>query len=146
MTKKNLTPLDIVSAYATVPGREVVSLLLGEAMRSAGWTGGRMEERRKVLELKLIRKNKRRSVRDNVEKRLEISRKWWGDDEWETWSSDSSEDEDEDEDDSLYVRTPSSSKSSSVSLTDTCSSRPLHRIIPPCSYSHHPTSPTSSSL
>ncbi|EIM92597.1 uncharacterized protein STEHIDRAFT_151915 [Stereum hirsutum FP-91666 SS1] len=104
VTKKNLTPLDIVSAYATVPGREVVSLLLGEAMRSAGWTGGRMEERRKVLEMKLIRKSKQRSVRDNVEKRLEISRKWWGDDEWETWSSDSSEDEDEnDEDDSLYT-------------------------------------------
>lgn len=62
-----------------------------------------MEERRKVLELKLIRKGKQRSVRDNVEKKLAISGKWWGDDEWETWSSDESEDEDEDEDEDLYV-------------------------------------------
>ena len=48
-TRRHLTALDIVTAHSILPGREDVRLLLEEAMREQGWTGGRMEERRKVL-------------------------------------------------------------------------------------------------
>ena len=49
VTRRQLTALDIVTAHSTVPGREDVALLLEEAMREAGWKGGRMEEQRRVL-------------------------------------------------------------------------------------------------
>ncbi|THH11747.1 hypothetical protein EW146_g7944 [Bondarzewia mesenterica] len=104
VTHHRLTPLDIVTAHSTMPGREDVALLLSEAMRGEGWTGGRMEERRKALDKKIIRKTNQRNMRDIVQRRLGISSRWWGDNEWDSWSSDSSDDEDEDdEDDALYT-------------------------------------------
>ena len=79
ITRRQLTALDIVTAHSTVPGREDVALLLEEAMREAGWTGGRMEERRRTLEKRMRRIGKRRDVQVDIEKILGISPKWWGD-------------------------------------------------------------------
>ena len=104
LTQRQLTPLDVVTAHSTMPGREDVALLLAEAMRGEGWTGGRMEERRRSLEKKTLRDANQRHVRDVVQTRLGISPRWWGEQEWDASSSTSSDDEDEnDGDESLYV-------------------------------------------
>ena len=79
VTRRQLTALDIVTAHSTVPGREDVALLLEEAMREAGWKGGRMEEQRRILEKRTRRLGKRRHVQEDVEKVLGISPRWWGD-------------------------------------------------------------------
>jgi len=50
LTKRNLTPLDLVTAHSTVPGREDVAFLLEEAMKSEGWEGSRMNRRRRLVE------------------------------------------------------------------------------------------------
>ncbi|KAG5722125.1 hypothetical protein E4T56_gene3764, partial [Termitomyces sp. T112] len=42
VTRRGLTPLDVVTAHSTLPGRGDVALLLEESMRSEGWIGGRM--------------------------------------------------------------------------------------------------------
>ncbi|KAI0053337.1 hypothetical protein FA95DRAFT_1579463 [Auriscalpium vulgare] len=106
VTERQLTPLDIVTAHSTIPGRQDVALLLGEAMRSEGWTGSRMEDRRKLMEKRMIRQGKRQSIRDEVGQALGISPKWWGDNDWETGSSGSSDDEDDIEDERLYTPLP----------------------------------------
>lgn len=85
-----------------MPGRETVALLLEEAMRGEGWTGGRMEEQRRLLELRMRRRGKRKDVRDDVGRVLEVNSKWWGDEDSEYASSESSDDGDELEDD-IYV-------------------------------------------
>ncbi|KAI0033413.1 DIL domain-containing protein [Vararia minispora EC-137] len=105
LTRRNLTPLDIVTAHTTLPGREDVALLLGEAMRSEGWTGSRMEERRKLVERRIARRAKQRSVRDDISRQLEISPRWWGDEGWDDASDDESDD-DEPEDDKVYTPPP----------------------------------------
>ncbi|KAI0274770.1 DIL domain-containing protein [Gloeopeniophorella convolvens] len=92
-THRGLTPLDIVTAHSTVPGRQDVALLLGEAMRGEGWTGGRMEEQRRKLERQMARKRRRERVRDDVGKVLSIAPQWWGDEEWETIASESDDGE-----------------------------------------------------
>ncbi|KAI0639675.1 DIL domain-containing protein [Trametes polyzona] len=80
LTRRRLTPLDIVTAHSTVPGREDVAFLLEEAMREGGWKGGRMEEQRRSLEKRMRRLGKRRHVQQEIEKSLGIHPKWWGDD------------------------------------------------------------------
>jgi hypothetical protein len=77
-----------------MPGRQDVALLLGEAMRGEGWTGGRMEEQRRQLERKAARMRRRERVREDVGKLLSIAPQWWGDDEWQAITS---ADEDESE-------------------------------------------------
>ena len=76
-----------------MPGRQDVALLLGEAMRGEGWTGGRMEEQRRQLERKAARMRRREHVREDVGKVLPIAPQWWGDDEWQAIASGSDEDE-----------------------------------------------------
>ncbi|TFY83995.1 hypothetical protein EWM64_g5 [Hericium alpestre] len=107
LTRRKLMPLDIVTAHSTMPGREDVALLIGEAMRGEGWTGGRMEDRRKSLEKRMIKKGKQNKMRDDVGQRLGISPRWWGDSEWDAISPEVSDDEDEDdEDEQLYTPPP----------------------------------------
>lgn len=103
-TIRGLTPLDIVTAHSTMPGRQDVALLLGEAMRGEGWTGGRMEEQRRQLERSAARQRRRERVREDVGKVLSIAPQWWGDDEWQAIASESDEDESEGEE---TVLTPS---------------------------------------
>lgn len=103
VTRRNLTPLDIITAHTLMPGREDVALLLEEAMRGDGWMGGRMEEKRKVLEERLKAKGKREHVRESVAKALQVDQRWWGTDDSDD-SADSDLDEEEDVQDSIFVR------------------------------------------
>lgn len=79
LTRRNLAALDIVTASTTLPGREDVALLLEEAMREHGWTGGRMEERRRSTEKRLLRIGKQKDIQDDLNKSLSIDPRWWGD-------------------------------------------------------------------
>ncbi|KAF8632573.1 hypothetical protein AX15_001783 [Amanita polypyramis BW_CC] len=108
MTHRNLTPLDIVTAHSVIPGRDDVAFLLEEAMRGEGWTGSRVEQKRRLVEAQMKRRGRRRTTRESIGKVLDIDVRWWGHDP-EFMSSDSSdsEDEDEDEDDSgLFTPIP----------------------------------------
>ena len=102
-----LTALDIVTAHSTLPGKDDVALLLEEAMRGQGWTGGRLEQKRRLFDQRLKRKGKRKAIREDIGKVLEISSDWWGKG-LDSEESDSDDDEDNDEDDTdlderLYV-------------------------------------------
>ena len=105
-TRKGLTPLDIVTAHSTMPGRQDVALLLGEAMRGEGWTGGRMEEQRRQLERRAERMRRRERVRENLGRVLPIAPQWWGDDEWQTIVSESDENGSEGEETLLVSDAP----------------------------------------
>ncbi|KAI0778452.1 DIL domain-containing protein [Trametes elegans] len=96
LTRRRLTPLDIVTAHSTVPGREDVAFLLEEAMREAGWKGGRMEEQRRSFEKRMRRLGRRRNVQEEIAKALGISPKWWGEAEDSVFSVDSDDEADED--------------------------------------------------
>ena len=96
VTRRQLTALDIVTARSIVPGREDVALLLEEAMRERGWTGGRMENRRRILENRALRIRKRKEVQESIGKILGISARWWGDNDSEFMFNDTEDDEDED--------------------------------------------------
>ncbi|KAI0660350.1 DIL domain-containing protein [Cubamyces menziesii] len=103
LTRRRLTPLDIVTAHSTLPGREDVAFLLEEAMREAGWKGGRMEEQRRSLEKRMRRLGKRRQIQAEIEKALGIEPKWWGDDD-ANFSLDS--EEESEDDDSIQTPPP----------------------------------------
>ncbi|EMD41976.1 hypothetical protein CERSUDRAFT_102361 [Gelatoporia subvermispora B] len=105
LTRRQLTALDIVTAHSTVPGREDVALLLEEAMRENGWKGGRMEERRRSLEQRMRRINKRKQIQNGIQNILSIGPKWWGEDESEIFVE-SSEDEDEEDVNNISLTPP----------------------------------------
>jgi hypothetical protein len=90
-----------------MPGREDVALLLEEAMRGDGWTGGRVEQKRKVLDERMKQKGKQKSVRDNVAKTLSVDQRWWGDNDSDS-SSDSDLEEEDDNSENVYVSTTNS--------------------------------------
>jgi hypothetical protein len=102
LTRRKLTALDIVSAHSVVPGREDIALLLEEAMRSEGWSGGRMEERRREIDHRAKRKGKQQSARESVTRVLKLDQKWWGS--YESEDSDDSElDEEPGDNEDIYV-------------------------------------------
>lgn len=69
-------------------------------MRTEGWAGGRMEERRKALEECTARSQKRKAVREGVNQMLCLDPSWWG----ESESDFDSDAVDEDEiDEAIYV-------------------------------------------
>ena len=105
VTRRSLTPLDIVTAHSVIPGRDDVALLLEEAMRGEGWTGGKMEQKRRLLEARSRRRGKRIATRENISKILELDQRWWGTDPELTSSESDSEDED-DVDGDLFVSFP----------------------------------------
>ncbi|KAK0464906.1 DIL domain-containing protein [Desarmillaria tabescens] len=103
VTRRNLTPLDIVTAHSVIPGRDDVALLLEEAMRGEGWTGGRMEENRHLFDERAKRKGKQKHVQEHVGRVLGVHSKWWARDS-DGSSSDSDDDGDEDlEDETLFT-------------------------------------------
>lgn len=103
VTRRNLTPLDVVTAHSILPGRDDVALLLEEAMRGEGWTGGRMEQKRRLAEQRTKRKGRQKEARDDIGKTLGVSSAWWGP-ESDPQSSDSeSDDEDDADDERIYV-------------------------------------------
>lgn len=97
LTRRQLTAWDIVTARSTLPGREDIALILEEAMRERGWTGGRMENRRRILEKRARRIAKRKELQDKVGKILGIGPRWWGDIDTEFMFNDASEDEDDED-------------------------------------------------
>ncbi|KAK0208095.1 DIL domain-containing protein [Desarmillaria ectypa] len=103
VTRRSLTPLDIVTAHSVIPGRDGVALLLEEAMRGEGWTGGRMEEKRHLFDERAKRKGKQKHVQEDVGRVLGVHSKWWACDSDDS-SSDSDDDGDEDiEDETLFT-------------------------------------------
>lgn len=128
-TRRQLTALDIVTASTTLPGREDVALLLEEAMREQGWTGGRMEESRRSAEKRLHRLGKRKDMQSDVGRILGIDPRWWGD-------VDSSDLSDNEEDEGLGDATllVSDNERQLAQFEQTSPFRVLHQIIPRCSY------------
>jgi hypothetical protein len=100
VTRRNLTPLDIVTAHSTIPGREDVALLLEEAMRGEGWSSGKKEARRRLVDDRIKRKGKQRDIRDGVARALGVNPRWWGDVDSDVSSSGS---ELEDKGEAVYV-------------------------------------------
>lgn len=141
LTRRGLTPLDIVTAHSTVPGREDVAFLLEEAMREAGWKGGRMEDQRRSLEKRMRRLGKRRYVQEEVEKLLGISPKWWGDE--DTFFSLESDEEGDDDALSDSVLVSRSGNASRRILRASCRRR--RQISRRCSSSRRCPCQTSSS-
>ncbi|KAJ7783698.1 DIL domain-containing protein [Mycena maculata] len=103
VTRRNLTPLDIVTAHSIMPGRDDVALLLEEAMRGEGWTGGKMEQKRRLFDERRRRREKQRSIRDTIGQTLGVNPKWWGD---VDYSSSDSESGDEEADEDVYTPPP----------------------------------------
>jgi hypothetical protein len=62
-------------------------------MREQGWTGGKMEERRRVFEEKARRKGKQTRLRENVQRVLGFNHRWWGDEDDAASSSSDIEDD-----------------------------------------------------
>ncbi|KAF9040523.1 DIL domain-containing protein [Panaeolus papilionaceus] len=102
LTERKLTPLDIITARSLLPGREDVALLLEESMRSQGWAGGRMEERRRAFEQRKKKRDVNNQLRDTVSKVLNVGQDWWGK-EPEFSDSDSDSEEEDSIDDSIYT-------------------------------------------
>ncbi|KAK0245580.1 DIL domain-containing protein [Armillaria nabsnona] len=105
VTRRNLTPLDIITAHSIMPGREDVALLLEEAMRGEGWTGGRMEKNRHLFDERAKCKGKQKHVQEDVGRVLGVHSKWWARDSDDS-SSDSDDDGDEDIDDETLFTPP----------------------------------------
>lgn len=101
VTRRHLTPLDIVTAHTVLPGREDIALLLEESMRGEGWTGGRMEQRRRALDEQLKRRNRQRVLYDSISKALEVPAQWWGEQDAETSTTLSDSEDDELDEDSF---------------------------------------------
>ena len=71
-------------------------------MRSQGWTGGRMEEKRRLSEQREKRKRSNREIRESVGQALGVGSEWWR---MDSELSDSDDDEqDEEADESIFVR------------------------------------------
>jgi hypothetical protein len=134
VTRRNLTALDIVTAHTVMPGREDVALLLEEAMRGDGWTGGRMEQKRKVLDERIKQRDKRKSVRDIVAKTLSVDQRWWGDDDSDSSSVDSEFEEEEENPETVYVST---TRPADLKIIPEELYRHLRRISHLCSFSRH---------
>ncbi|KAH9944153.1 uncharacterized protein BXZ73DRAFT_87111 [Epithele typhae] len=117
ITRRQLTALDIVTAHTTMPGREDVALLLEEAMREAGWKGGRMEEQRRLLDKRMRRINKKKGIQGDIQKVLGIHSKWWGSE--DILQSQDTEDESEDEAPTDAQLTPPSDFSSMLVFSPT---------------------------
>ena len=103
VTRRNLTPLDIVTAHSVIPGRDDVALLLEESMRGEGWTGGRVEQKRRLEDARTKRKRVRKTTREKICRVLDVDPRWWGHDS-DLAPSDSSDSEDgEDDNSELFV-------------------------------------------
>lgn len=84
-SRRKLTPLDVVTAYEDVPGREDVIIMLREAMFSIGWKGDeKKEEERRMKERRLWKRDRRRRIKEELctvlrEELAGMSHTNWGD-------------------------------------------------------------------
>ncbi|KAH6917480.1 DIL domain-containing protein [Coprinopsis sp. MPI-PUGE-AT-0042] len=106
VTHRKLTPLDIVTAHSVLPEREDVALLLEEAMRGEGWSGGPIERRRRLHERREKRRGKRKAIRDDVSKVLGVQAKWWEPEEGDIESEEENDERHDSFDDSIYTPHP----------------------------------------
>jgi len=109
--------------------------LLEESMRTQGWTGGRMEERRRILEQRMKKKGKRKEIREDVGKILGIDPDWWRKGS-ELSDSDSDSEEEEEESEDVYVSAPCLT----IILDGRRTCRRRSQIIQPCLSFLHPYS------
>lgn len=77
VTRRNLTPHDIVTAYSVIPGREDVASFLEEAMRGEGWEGGRVIRHRLSNDRKLKASGHQKAVREGIGKTFRLNLDWW---------------------------------------------------------------------
>lgn len=103
VTRRNLTPLDIVTAHSVIPGRDDVALLLEESMRGEGWTGGRVEQKRRLEDARTKRKRLRKATREKICHVLDVDPRWWGHDSDLAPSESSDSEDDEDDNNELFV-------------------------------------------
>ena len=94
-----MTPLDIVTAYSVIPGREDVALFLEEAMRGEGWQSSKMAVQRRDHDQRQKINGQRQSEREAIQKILDIDGQWWGGDS----ALDLSDEEDDSCDETTYV-------------------------------------------
>jgi hypothetical protein len=64
-------------------------------MRGEGWTGGKMEEKRRETEHRLRRRRKRRMEQDRIAEILEVDSRWWNRDAEDDAEEDSSNNDQE---------------------------------------------------
>jgi hypothetical protein len=78
---KGLIPLDIITGYDVIPGREGVALVLEGAMRASGWTGSARnhirETRQREEAAKAIRRAQRRNEWTEIGRILGLADQWW---------------------------------------------------------------------
>lgn len=83
VSRRSLTPLDIITAYQPLPNRQDVTLLLEEAMREKGWKGSpfslRRQQREKKRAAKAAETTKRVAEWDQIGRVLGMGESWWGD-------------------------------------------------------------------
>lgn len=103
---RNMTALDLVTAYGAIPGREDVALFLEEAMKGEGWEGSTLSVKRRHREAQAKQSERRRSELHAIDRILELQdqERWWsGIDLFERGDSRSMDEGFEKELDSLYV-------------------------------------------
>ncbi|KAG8719805.1 hypothetical protein FRC08_001992 [Ceratobasidium sp. 394] len=78
---KGLTPLDIITGYDVIPGREDVALVLEAVMRASGWTGSARNHIRQTRQREEAAKEARRTQRRNewaeIGRLLSLADQWW---------------------------------------------------------------------
>ncbi|KAF8319361.1 hypothetical protein DL93DRAFT_2132412 [Clavulina sp. PMI_390] len=81
-THKSFTPLDLITAYQSVPDREDIALILQESMREHGWDGSALEQRRKQRQRQIERSRATNAKRvdewSKIGQVLGAGPKWWG--------------------------------------------------------------------
>lgn len=78
---KGLTPLDIITGFDVIPGREDVALVLQELMKASGWTGSARNQIREMKQREEAARAARRTQRRNewaeVGRILGLADQWW---------------------------------------------------------------------
>lgn len=80
-SSKGLTPLDIITGYDVIPGREDVAFVLEESMKASGWTGSARSQIRETRirdeEAREIRRAQRRKGWAEIGRLLGLADQWW---------------------------------------------------------------------
>ncbi|KAF8610615.1 hypothetical protein BDV93DRAFT_463648 [Ceratobasidium sp. AG-I] len=78
---KDITPLDIITGFDVIPGREDVALVLQELMKAYGWTGSARsqvrETRQREEAARAARRTQRRNEWAEVGRILDLADQWW---------------------------------------------------------------------
>lgn len=76
-----MTPLDIITGFDVIPGREDVALVLQELMKASGWTGSARNQIREMRQreeaVRVARRTQRRNEWAEVGRILGLSDQWW---------------------------------------------------------------------